>query len=195
MNEALEQILACAGETWSPQIGDPTIMGWVTVGVYLLVGVVSALVAIRAPFPLPSVRRERIFWVLVTILMLALAVNKQLDLQSFATAAARCTAKLQGWYGVRRTFQIEVILSLLAAMAVFAVMLGWAMRDTLWRNGLALIGVVFVLAFVAVRAVGFHHMDAFLNSVTDQGVRVNWMLELTGPALVMIAGLTRLRTR
>jgi len=31
-----------------------------------------------------------------------LAVNKQLDLQSFLTALGRCDARLQGWYETRR---------------------------------------------------------------------------------------------
>jgi hypothetical protein len=186
-----EEILTCAFHRWSPGIGDPTAMGWFTVLVYGLAGLVAALVAIHAAFPATSLRRERVFWTLLSLALFALAVNKQLDLQSLATAIGRCVAQAQGWYAQRRAFQAEVILGLLVAMAVFSVLLWVLMRGTLRRTGVALVGFAFVLGFVAVRAVGFHHVDVILNLRVND-VRMNWVLELIGPMLILLSGLALL---
>lgn len=183
---------ACALDSWSPGIGDPTIMGWVTVLVYILAALVAAGAARRAPFPIETQRRERAFWHILTVLLLALAVNKQLDLQSYMTAFARCMAKEQGWYQGRRVVQVSVILGLIAAMGLAGAVLWRMMRGTLARNGVALVGMVFVLGFVAARAVGFHHMDALLK-LELQNIRLNWLFELAGPILIIAAGLRLLR--
>jgi hypothetical protein len=77
-------------------------------------------------------------------------------------------------------------------LILFTVM--WAaLRGTLRRNGLALTGLVFVLVFVAIRAAGFHHMDRLIN-VRIEAVRLNWVFEMTGPILILIGGLSILRT-
>src|SRR5690606_13717964 len=113
---------------------------------YLMAGVLAVLVLHRAP------GRRRIFWSGLAALLLALAINKQLDLQSALTAAGRWVAKAQGWYDARRPCQVRVILWIISASVLAAALLTWTMRRELADMWLALIGVVFLLAFVAVRA-------------------------------------------
>ena len=181
-------VQSCALNRWSPGIGDPTVIGWITVLVYAAAAYVAALVLRRVRFPQASRRRERMFWGLLAALLVALAINKQLDLQSYMTAIGRCIAKRQGWYDGRRVVQKDVILALLAAMLVSGFVTWRMMRGTLQRNALALIGIVFVLAFVGVRAVGFHHVDALINTHVLK-MRINGLLELTGPVLIILCGL------
>jgi hypothetical protein len=184
----LADLQSCALARWSPGIGDPTAMGWGTVMVYLAAAAVAFVVASRAPFPAGSRRRERLFWALLAAVLLALAVNKQLDLQSYVTALGRCAAQHQGWYDRRRFVQEMVILGLLVVMVLLAVGLWRMMRGTLARSGAALAGLILVLGFVAIRAVGFHHVDALIRlDVLD--MRLNWLFELTGPVLIGLAGL------
>ena len=184
----LADLQSCALARWSPGIGDPTAMGWGTVMVYLAAAAVAFVVASRAPFPAGSRRRERLFWALLAAVLLALAVNKQLDLQSYVTAVGRCAAKLEGWYDSRRFVQQAVILGLVLLMALMAAVLWRLMRGTLARSGAALAGLILVLGFVAIRAVGFHHVDALIRlDVLD--MRLNWLFELTGPVLIGLAGL------
>ena len=42
------------------------------------------------------------------------------------------------------------------------------------------------------RAAGFHHMDRVIN-MAFHSVRVNWMLEMTGPLLILMSGVLHLR--
>lgn len=190
----LAVLQSCALTRWSPGLGDPTAMGWVTVAVYLAAAAVALVVALQAPFPAASRRREHRFWALLAAVLLALAVNKQLDLQSYLTALGRCLAQHQGWFDRRRMVQEAAILGLLVVMAVFAVALWRRMRGTLARSGAALAGLVLVLGFVAIRAVGFHHVDALIK-LDVMHLRMNWLLELTGPVLISLAGLWLLLRR
>lgn len=194
LTSQLALVQSCALDRWSPGIGDPTALGWFTVLAYLAAATVASCVSWQAPFPSGSRRRERLFWAMLGALLLALAINKQLDLQSYVTAVGRCVAQQQGWYATRRLVQEAVILGLLGAMGLAAAALWRLMRGTLARNGVALAGLVFVLGFVAIRAVGFHHVDALIR-VNVMHLRLNGLFELAGPVLILLAGLWLLLRR
>jgi len=178
----------CLFSRWSPGLGDTHLMGWVTVGIYLLAAAAAGVLAVRGRFPAPGTGRERAFWALASALLLTLALNKQLDLQSALTAAGRCLAQAQGWYENRHSVQAAFILGLAGGGLVALLMLAVLLRGTLHRTGLALLGLVFVTLFVVIRAAGFHHMDAIINTWI-WGVKMNWALELPGPLIVLAAAL------
>ena len=185
----LSTIAACVDDRWSPQIGDPTVAGWGTVVAYALCAVLGFMTFLRV-----EDSRERIFWGLVTLAMLSLGVNKQLDLQSMLTAAGRCLSQLQGWYDERRVFQRNFIIGLLTAAGLILAVGLWLMRGCLRRNGLALLGLAFVTAFVAVRAVGFHHFETLINSrLLD--IRFNVLFELSGLVAIAVNAVALLGTR
>ena len=170
-------LLTCVSARWSPTIGDPNTMGWVTVAAYVAACILTLRVALK------SAGREGLFWLGLSVILLALAVNKQLDLQTALTAAGRCVAQAQGWYAERRSVQIDFIRGVMAAAALTAVLLIWIMRRIIDDTWLALIGLIFLLAFVAVRAAGFHHFDRFLGHQIGS-LRMNWIMELGGIAMI-----------
>lgn len=177
---------ACVAQRWSPEIGDPNLTGWLTVLAYAVCAILAAWVVARAH---PG--RERKFWVVVTLIMAFLAVNKQLDLQSALTATGRCISQFQGWYDERRSFQRHFIQGLLAIAILGLALSLYLMRRNLRRNALALLGLGIVTAFVAVRAVGFHHFDVVLNaSVMD--LRYNFIFEVSGLVLIAVNALHNL---
>lgn len=186
----LQTTLTCAFTQWSPGLGDNNLMGWLTVVVYLLAALAAGRVARRLAGSDPVTRRERRFWVITTAILLFLAVNKQLDLQSLLTMLARCHARLAGWYDGRRALQ-EAFIYLVAAAAVVTIgLLTLMLRGILGRVWLALVGLGFVCAFVVIRAASFHHVDVFLGS-TAAGIKLNWLLELPGPCLVALVAWRR----
>lgn len=186
----LETVLRCAAARWTPQIGDPTLAGWVTVAAYLACMALAISVWRRTPL-----RAERWFWGILALAMAALAVNKQLDLQSALTATGRCLAQLQGWYGERRNFQRQVIVALLAGMLAGLTVGLWLLRRHLRRNGIALCGLAVVAGYVAIRAVGFHHMETLINTWALQGVRFNFIFETSGLGLIGLNAAVLLRSR
>ena len=79
----ISQIFDCSLTRWSPGIGDPGPVGWLTVIAYLAAAGFS--VSLGAKHERGAL--ERAFWTISGVGLLFLAINKQLDLQSFLTAA------------------------------------------------------------------------------------------------------------
>lgn len=194
---------------WSPGIGDPNVMGWVTVVAYLWAAylcfavhrrwraaagstgqartwgpVALALLGQRRRLAaLPVAIRMSALWNALALGLLLLGINKQLDLQTALTEIGRILAAKQGWYEQRQRVQIDFIIAvaLVGVWLVVSVLL-LAGRN-LPRLGLALVGVVFLCCFVAIRASSFHHVDRLLGADLG-GLKINWIMELGGIALV-----------
>lgn len=170
---------------WHAGIGDPSLFGWFTVGLYALAAVLAAAAAKRCLRRGPALQRpgrERAFWALTAIVLAVLAVNKQLDLQSWFTHAARDLAKEQGWYERRRDFQMLFVAGLAGATLALGTAAVWLLRGTSGAAKLALAGLAFLGVFIVLRASSFHHVhEVMFRSVP--GVNMNVALEWTGIAL------------
>ena len=188
MLDHVRAVVDCALARWSPEIGDPTVMGWITVAAYAVAAALAAATALAGRFPEARRRVERGFWIAMAVGLAALAVNKQFDLQSALTAVGRCVAQLDGWYARRRAVQM-VFIALLAGGVVLIALVGLVLlRHSLARLWLALLGAATLAGFVLIRAVGFHHMDAVIG-LQVAGWRLNWVFELGGIALVCLGAL------
>lgn len=164
---------------WRPVIGDPGFMGWFTVGAYLI----AALLAWRASRTSQSGSK---LWLGVAVLMALLCINKQFDLQSLLTDIGREVARHDGWYGERRKVQKLFVLAILAGSGLFGCWFAWHFRAFLIGHKLLAFGLLFLLTFIVVRAISFHHVDVFLKEDIG-GVRWNWILELTPIFLIAAA--------
>jgi hypothetical protein len=173
---------------WRPEIGDPSMMGWVTVCAYAIAAIMCWLAARRCGRVNGTAKGSQELWLMVAAFMAVLCVNKQLDLQSLLTDIGRVISWRQGWYEDRREFQKLFIFALLGGFALGAGALLLIYRAFWKRHVLLAIGLVFLGTFIAVRAVSFHHFDVFLKW-SPGGVRMNWLLELSGIALIWLAAL------
>ncbi len=171
---------------WRPGIGDPTVVGWLTVVAYAVAAVLAWGACLRTRRMLDLPRGSREIWAVVAVLMLIMCVNKQLDLQSLVTDIGRVLAKRDGWYANRHTAQEHFIEGIVVTAAALALALALAFRGFWAANPLLGIGLALLVTFVAVRAISFHHVDVFIGT-TIAGIRMNWLFELTGIALVAAA--------
>jgi len=144
---------------WMAGIGDPSPIGWITVAAY---GAAAALAARNAW----AARRRGApagFWFALTVLMLLLGINKQLDLQTWFGQTGRDMALSQGWYERRRAVQAAFIVLLGAGAIAFVTSARryWAARwhDYRW----VFLGVVLLAVFIVIRAASFHHIDDFIH--------------------------------
>ena len=171
---------------WSPGIGDPTVAGWLTVILYVVTSV-SCWILAR---DFGSVGIERGAWRSISVLFLFLGINKQLDLQTALTEAGRYLAHYQGWYEQRQLVQLAFVALIAVMCLISAITLLIWVRDAPISTWLALIGTTLVIGYVLVRAASFHHVDRFIGR-TILGFRWNWILEMGGIALVLLASQAR----
>lgn len=173
---------------WTFLIGDPSFMGWFTVGAYFFTFYLSCVVFTNAEglFSKQTVRKQKAFWLIIAATMFFLGINKQLDLQSYLTAIGRYYAQRDGWYQYRQIFQSSFIKFILLFSMLVLTFLIWYLRDTLRDNILAICGLCLLAAFVAIRASSFHHMDFYINT-RILNLRINWIIELSGIFMISLA--------
>lgn len=136
--------------------------------------------------------RAHSFWLLAALVLLALGLNKPLDLQTNLTAWAREVARAGDWFDRRREVQALFIAGLAAATAGAALALGWWVRRLAAPAWLAGTGLLALAGFVLLRAASFHHVDVLLRTPL-LGTRAWVALELGGIALVAAGALLALR--
>jgi hypothetical protein len=180
------QLAETTSEGWRPGIGDPSVMGWVTVAAYFCAAVLCLFSARRA-MGLRTARHDAspLFWFGLAALFVALGINKQLDLQSWFTSVGREMARNGGWYEQRRTVQMIFIIALASTGVIAIAWLLWRIRRSWRSHGLAVLGTIFLIVFIIIRAGSFHHFDEMLGW-SLVGVRMNWLLELSGIACVAL---------
>lgn len=171
---------------WTPGIGDPTPMGWLTVALYLGTAVAAWRVARRLRAAGAATQSEAFVWAAIAVLFLLLGINKQLDLQSAVTELGRVLAYAQGWYGQRYTIQVAFVAAVGSACLVAATVLLVLLRGAPAPAWLALFGTVVVMLFVTIRAASFHHIDRLIGTAV-LGLRWNWILEIGGILIVLVA--------
>jgi len=169
---------------WSPGIGDPTLAGWATVVLYFVAAIVCFRVGRDRWRALP--RSEFTLYRLLALGLVALGVNKQLDLQTAFTELGRMLAREAGWYAERQSVQKAFILGVgVIALVIGATVLALLRRAPLPTH-ITIVGALGLVAFVVIRASSLHHVDAFIRS-SRFGVRANIAIEM-GSLLVVIAG-------
>jgi hypothetical protein len=171
---------------WRPQIGDPTFAGWFTVFSYFLAAVLAYHVYGHfLNSKQLSHDKQRLFWLSIVLCAFFMGINKQLDLQSLLTAIGKYFAYQQGWYQNRRTVQGAFIaIVFLFGTSIICWGLG-TFKGILKDNWLAFTGIVFLIVFILIRASSFHHMDSLIRT-HFLGLKLNWLLELSGIYCIII---------
>lgn len=175
---------------WTPGIGDPGVTGWVTVAAYMAAAGACAVAAGRESRQGGGTGAR--FWAMLAAAMLALGINKQLDVQSLFTQVARDAVTAWGWYEQRRALQVAFIFGV-AVAGVISMVLALRRLSLLRRTmRVAIVGIVFVFTYVFLRASSFHHVDLFINR-SVAGVKWNAIFELTGIMIVLGAAIVDAR--
>jgi hypothetical protein len=178
----------CVSDRWQLSIGDPNIAGWVICAAYAVAAALAVIVLRAAPFAPAHHRRERILWALIAALMAALALNKQLDLQTLILTAGRCLSQEQGWYDSRRLVQRDFIFVLIALAVLTGAAMIWLLRGIMRHNLIALLGLAALAGFVLIRGGHLFHIfvpeqmlaDILLHDTTSA-------LEVLSPVLISAA--------
>ena len=137
-------------EYWNLGIGDPTLIGWLTVAAYLVASFLCIYCALRVsrfPFFSQSVQLPWLWWSLAIILLL-LGLNKQLDIQSWFRITGKEVIKTQGWYQHRMTIYMGVATILFTSILTILVFLGRAIQSLWQKYWLILFGIVLLSSYI-----------------------------------------------
>ncbi len=167
---------------WVASIGDPSPVGWITVAAYA----VAALMAARNAAAAHRTAVPTSFWIALTAVMLALGINKQLDLQSWFGEVGRDMARAEGWYEQRRVVQAAFLVAL-AAGAVGVVAGARRYWAALWHEyRWVFIGITLLLMFIVIRAASFHHIDEIIG-VDIGATSLGRAFEIVGVLAIAVA--------
>lgn len=172
------------------------VMDWVITALYVL----AAWLCLRAgrssgDAPHPALgRRLRIFWYAAAAVLLALGINKPLDLHVFVTRIGRQIARQGGWYDARLQVQAAFFLGVLCLAGGMLLSLVILLRRALRRNWLAVLGVVFLISFVVLRTMSLSHVDHVLGQRLV-GIKMHRVLEVAGILCVGISAAWSARRR
>ena len=162
--------------------GDHTFFGWATVLLYFLASFSTGYQAKIAN----KNEESSYFWLGLTILLIFLGLNKQLDLQTNLTEWLRTTSKAHGWYEQRRSLQLVFVSLMGLTIPLLLISLRAFLYNSWQRYKLTWIGVVLLLVFVLVRAASFHHVDTFFYK-TIGSLRYYQAIEMLAIGLIMIS--------
>ncbi len=174
---------------WHLGIGDPTPMGWFIAFAYMAVCAGGAILwNNERKAKSRGQTASPLFWFVLTVSLLFLGINKQLDLQTLLNDIGRRMARSEGWYDQRKTYQ-AIFIAAVAACGLFVLgVFLWLARRQWKRDFIALLGTVFLYVFVLIRASSIHHVDVMLHW-RFLGWNWNWVLELGGIVVVGIGAL------
>jgi len=182
---------------WHFGIGDPTLLGWLTVAAYLLAAALCVICAWRVDliFRDSYTNQHRLIWGGLALLMLGLGINKQLDLQTLFSSFIRTTAARGGWYEYGQRLQVVFVIGLVAVSLGMVIGIGYWMRHVWRRYWLLLLGTLALARYIIVRVASFYEVPLPRLSRLTGGFQINWLLEIIGALLVAAAAALNLRAR
>ena len=141
--------------------GDPTILGWVTFGLYMMAAALTLQESKTGQKPPQNIPIQRAFKSLA-ILQFILGLNKQLDLQTSLIILGRYVADQAGLHNYYRQIQLFFFVGLLVGSTV-AVAVNFKMLRAFWSaHPWVATGFGLVITYALIRAGSIDHVDQML---------------------------------
>jgi hypothetical protein len=160
---------------------------WLREFAYLAVGLAAFVAAWRAGRGRSAIVVP-LFWCVCAVLLMVLAISREIDLANRIANEGRHIFRVEGWYPDRRPVQRWAILGILAMSSVVGAA-GCAV--IIWRRWpqllLGFVAIVVLGTFLAVRTVSLHDIDALLYRRSFEQVQYNAIFELGATAFVGLA--------
>ncbi|WP_088242473.1 hypothetical protein [Calothrix rhizosoleniae] len=181
-------------EYWQPGIGDPTLIGWLTVLAYLIASFLCVSCALRVN-RLPVLRQSAQFlwlWWNLAIILLLLGINKQLDVQSWLRITGKELIRTYGWYQHRITIYIGIATILFISVLAILMFLGRAIRSFWQKYWLVMLGFVLLNSYILLRAPAVSHAIDWLLHWQLYKLEYTWLLEIGGIACIAVSAMNNL---
>ena len=172
---------------WSFHVGDPYLMGWVIFTAYIIVSLLCLFVGVSTRKLERGHEKKKtiILWLGLSVFMVLLGINKQLDLQTLFFSIGRLIARSQGWFDKRREVQGLFIKGFTFICFVSLVTGYYTFKQQLIKNIFVLIGIILLLSFIIIRAASINHVEFIPEQIHILGSNhMKYVIELGGIVLV-----------
>lgn len=131
-----------------------------------------------------SERREARLWQAMFFMLVALGFDKLFG--GVLTNAGRRIAFAQHWYGERQVFQLWFVLAVAVLWLAATTVLMISARRVPTATRVALLGTTMLIAFALIKDISLHQIDALIGARVI-GVKISWIVELAGFALILLS--------
>jgi hypothetical protein len=168
---------------WVFRLGDGTFWGWLITALY---GITIA----GSLYYIHSMRRsttpEKTIRICITVVLVLLGVNKQLDLQTLIIVTGRMIAAGHGWMVYRRTIQEFFAIGILLCVGVAGLVVILRLRRCLLHVWLECTGITILLGFAIIRTASINHIG-WVTVLEDTRLQHIHAFELAGLLCIMAA--------
>ena len=110
-------------------------------------------------------------WLMTAILLLGFALARAVGAPNLITDIGRSEARSNGLYDARREFQAILIAGIALAWFAAVLVAVWRVPERRRRYLPAIVVVMAIVAFAAIRTVSFHYVDQILYNRPIYGIR------------------------
>jgi len=134
--------------TWLSKSGDDTFWSWVITLIYLL----TIILSLYYVHNIKTEKTKHFLWISISIFLMALGINKQLDIQILVEMVGRFIAKNLGLLQHRYFIHFIFAFSLFVIMIAISIFVLIRIRTIIGQSLIALSGVTLLTLFVFIRA-------------------------------------------
>ncbi len=165
-------------------------IAWLLVAAYFFTTIIAIKLALSSSLRQleHSIKHKR-FWLIIASIIFFLGVIKYFGLVSLLSGIGRYYAYRDGWYERRGAFQVVFIIGITTFILIAAMCFKYQSTG-IWRNNwLTVMALFYLLLLVLIRIISFHYIDSLIYS-SFMGVRLYWVLELSGVFCIGYTALT-----
>ena len=185
---SLQSHLAISAEVpsaWHAGIADPTVLGWFTVSI-CFVAVVRCMQKSKESKYFGGNHQ---FWLYLTVFLLLLGINKQLDFHTRFAEIMRDSARTYGWYGYRQSM-FAVCVSILGVGILLAMLRFRLYVASSWRNyKIAWAGILLLLMLVLIQMSSDRDADILIKQQVFGfaiGLSISTIIEISALLLIIL---------
>jgi hypothetical protein len=176
-----------------------TALGWTTFALYMIAALLSFRAAASVRSQSSAVRSQQSFetgrvWVWLGVILAALGLNKQLDLQTLLIGLGRQIAGAEdlsaSHAGLHVLFFLAFALALAALFIAVRLRFSAAVGRFARRLPLTAVGCVLVCAYIVIRAASITRVDLMLGFDLER-IPFLWLLEAGGLLLIIVQALRK----
>lgn len=167
---------------WLSRSGDTTFWSWVITALYA----VTMVVAMYYVKKIPAAKAERFLWKWITVFLVVMGINKQLDLQILVMMAGNFVGNHLGFIGYRREIQKALALIIFTGVSISGVVILLRARAVLRQSAVELAGVATLAFFALVRVGTITHLHKAAAFEYQKGVHIHG-IELLGLLVILLA--------